>query len=198
MIRIKVVDGQPVGHDEVDDGAEFLTEPCGDKPYYVVATLTDATPGPFQVKTGPVYDLINGTITYSVGYIPAAEIAAAKIVAIKTEREARLAAGFDYDFGNGRGVHHIGTTRQDLIGWGEVTDLAEALRAAGQAAAIINMMTDTGSCQVTPDEWAEIQIAAAAVRQPIWGASFVAQAAIAALLASGDAAALAAFDPAGW
>lgn len=93
------------------------------------------------------------------------------------ERERRLALGFDYDFGGDdpRGVHHIGTTAQDMIGWREVTDLASALIAAGNGAGTIQVVTDTGPVVVTADEWQQILIASGAWRQPIWGASFILQ-----------------------
>jgi hypothetical protein len=95
---------------------------------------------------------------------------------IIAERERRLALGFDYDFGEGdpRGVHHIGTTAQDMAGWREVTDLANALIAAGETTPIL-IVTDTGPAEVTPAEWSAILITAGAARQPIWAASFVLQ-----------------------
>lgn len=92
------------------------------------------------------------------------------------ERERRLALGFDHDFGDGRGVHHIGTTAQDMIGWREVTDLSNALIAAGKGSVTIQIVTDTGPVAVTAAEWQAILIASAAWRQPIWGASFALQA----------------------
>lgn len=36
---------------------------------------------------------------------------------VVAERERRLALGFDYDVGDGRGVHHIGTTPDDMRKW---------------------------------------------------------------------------------
>lgn len=90
---------------------------------------------------------------------------------VEAERRRRLALGFDYDFGDARGVHRIGTTKEDMEGWDEVTTLADALRALGQTTPI-SILTETGPAQVMPDEWAAILLAAAAFRQPIWGASF--------------------------
>ena len=87
----------------------------------------------------------------------------------------RLAAGFDYDFADGRGVHTIGTTEKDMDGWREVTDLANARIATSDTTAI-TIATDTGTCQVTPTEWQAVLKAAAAFRQPIWGYSFALQA----------------------
>lgn len=91
---------------------------------------------------------------------------------IHTERDRRLAQGFDYDFGDSRGVHRIGTTPADLRGWDEVTKLAQARTNAGDSTPI-DVMTDTGPIQVTPAEWNDVMLAAAAFRQPIWQASFV-------------------------
>lgn len=99
-----------------------------------------------------------------------------KITGIVAERERRLQLGFSYDFGNGRGVHRIGTTEADMIGWREVTDLANALIATGNGANTINILTDTGAVAITATEWAGILIAAAQFRQPIWAASFALQA----------------------
>ncbi len=40
-----------------------------------------------------------------------------------SERDRRLSLGFEYDFGNERGVHHIATTPEDMKGWDEVSKL---------------------------------------------------------------------------
>lgn len=92
------------------------------------------------------------------------------------ERERRLALGFDYDFGDTRGVHHIGTTAQDLKNWDEVTKLAQAAINLGQPDTMINIITDTGPCQVTATEWQHVLLAAGEARQPIFHASFALQA----------------------
>lgn len=91
---------------------------------------------------------------------------------VETERNRRLALGFDYDFGDERGVHRIATTPKDMVGWDEVTKLASALLATGQSTPI-TIATGTGVTQVTPMEWQQVMLAAAQFRQPIWGASFV-------------------------
>lgn len=91
------------------------------------------------------------------------------------ERSRRLALGFDYDFGDARGVHHIGTTPQDMIGWDEVTKFAHALINAGDTTTTIGIVTNTGATQVTALEWNAILIAAGEFRQPVWMASFVLQ-----------------------
>lgn len=92
------------------------------------------------------------------------------------ERKRRLALGFDYDFGDDRGVHRIGTTEADLKGWDEVTDIASADIALGNGSTAISIATDTGPCTVTALEWQSILVAAGAFRQPIWAASFALQA----------------------
>lgn len=92
------------------------------------------------------------------------------------ERRRRLSLGFDYDFGDARGVHRIGTTEADMTGWDEVSKVASALIAVGMPSAPIDLVTDTGPVQVTATEWQMILVAAAQFRQPIWGASFVLQA----------------------
>ncbi len=88
------------------------------------------------------------------------------------ERAKRLASGFDYDFGDARGVHRIGTTPEDLAGWDEVSKFAGALIDTGMPAGTIDIFTDTGPVSVTAAEWRAIEVAAAAFRQPIWVASF--------------------------
>lgn len=92
---------------------------------------------------------------------------------IASERARRLALGFQYDFGDARGVHRIGTTPADMIGWGEVSTFAGALLDSGDTTTTIAIVTDTGPCLVTAAEWRAVEIAAAAFRQPIWASSFV-------------------------
>ncbi|MFG1429163.1 DUF4376 domain-containing protein [Roseixanthobacter glucoisosaccharinicivorans] len=91
------------------------------------------------------------------------------------ERDRRLALGFSYDFGDSRGVHRIGTTPEDQQGWSEVTTLAQALLASGDAATPISIITDTGPATVTAQEWMAVLLAAGDHRQPIWSASFLLQ-----------------------
>jgi hypothetical protein len=92
------------------------------------------------------------------------------------ERERRLALGFDYAFGDARGVHRIGTTEADMKGWEEVDKAASALIALGMGGQSINIVTDTGATTVTALEWKQIILAATLHRQPIWAASFMLQA----------------------
>lgn len=91
---------------------------------------------------------------------------------VETERKRRLSIGFDYNFGDARGVHRIGTTESDMKGWDEVSKYAGALIDAGQQSTPISIATNTGVCTVTPIEWRAIEIASAAFRQPLWAASF--------------------------
>jgi hypothetical protein len=91
---------------------------------------------------------------------------------VAAERSRRLAVGFDYDFKDGRGVHHIGTSESDLRGWAEVTDWMNANLARNNPSAQLNILTDTGAVSVTPLDWADILQAATEFRQPIWMASF--------------------------
>lgn len=93
--------------------------------------------------------------------------------AAKAERDRRLALGFDYDFGDARGVHHVGTTDEDMKAWDrEVTPYANALVQSGDSTTTIGIKTDTGPVTVTGPEWMAMLIAAAQVRQPIWAAYF--------------------------
>lgn len=88
------------------------------------------------------------------------------------ERDRRLSLGFDYDFGDARGVHRIGTTDEDRKGWQEVTDVSNAAINSGAPNVEIKISTDTGEVVITAQEWQSILLAAAAFRQPIWQASF--------------------------
>ena len=95
---------------------------------------------------------------------------------VLAERARRLALGFDYDFEDERGVHRIGTTDQDMKGWDEVSKIAQALINLGMGSTPIDIVTDTGPCEVTAMEWQQVLAAAAAFRQPIWANSFELQA----------------------
>lgn len=89
------------------------------------------------------------------------------------EKDRRLALGFDYDFGDERGVHHIGATASDMDGWDEVAKWANTKLTLDQPDATTTIATDTGPATITPMEWYSIQDAAATHRQTIWQASFV-------------------------
>jgi hypothetical protein len=96
--------------------------------------------------------------------------------AVVQERLRRLELGFDYDFGDARGVHRIGTTDADMKGWDEVAKAAAAYLALGQPGAVMEIVTDTGHASVTAMEFQSLLAAAAAYRQPIWAVSFALQA----------------------
>jgi hypothetical protein len=96
---------------------------------------------------------------------------------VAAERKRRLAMGFDYDFGDARGVHRIGTTEADLENWTEVNTVANAAINLGQGStATIDILTDTGPATVTALEWQSVLLQAGMVRQPIFAASFALQA----------------------
>lgn len=95
---------------------------------------------------------------------------------VQMERARRLALGFAYDFGDARGVHQIGTTPDDMIGWRDVIDYANALIDSGDTTTKIAIVTDTGPAEVTAPEWQAIMLVAASVRQNIWAKSFALQA----------------------
>ena len=107
--------------------------------------------------------------------IQPADIPPITVQNIVTERERRLSLGFDYNFNDVRGIHHIGTTESDMIGWDEVTKFANALITTGNESQTLNIVTDTGPVQLTALEWQGVLIAAGIFRQPIWAASFYLQ-----------------------
>lgn len=95
---------------------------------------------------------------------------------VARERQRRFDMGFVYNFGDERGQHLIGTTRTDLEGWREVTDIANAAIAVGQPNTSISILTNTGPVSITAAEWQLILIAASEARQPLWAKSFILQA----------------------
>ena len=94
---------------------------------------------------------------------------------VQEERKRRLGLGFDYDFGDARGVHRIGTTDEDMVGWRDVIDYANALIDSGDTTTLIDIVTDTGAAQVTAPEWQAVMLQAATVRQTLWAKSFALQ-----------------------
>jgi len=101
---------------------------------------------------------------------PPAIITAEMVIA---ERERRLALGFDYDFGDERGIHHIATSPDDMRKWmDEVTPWAQSFINLGQPAGEITISTDKGMVVITAMEWQSILVAAAGYRQPLYAASF--------------------------
>lgn len=95
---------------------------------------------------------------------------------IVAERQRRLSAGFDFDFGGIRGVHRIGTTEDDERGWDKVTMIAQALLNTGTPGGSIAIVTNTGPVLITALEWQQVLLAAAAFQQPIFARSFELQA----------------------
>lgn len=91
------------------------------------------------------------------------------------ERRRRLSVGFNYDFGDERGVHRIGTTENDMIGWDEVTKWAQAKLSLGDNDATKTIVTDTGLTYIKPIEWFSVIEAADSFRGPIWEKSFLLQ-----------------------
>jgi len=93
---------------------------------------------------------------------------------LAAELDRRLAAGFDYDFGGQRGVHHFGTTPADMARWiQEVTPLAQAAMNMGEQSRQIAIKTETGPTIVTASEWWRVLDAAADWRQPLYAAYFM-------------------------
>ncbi|MBY6138518.1 hypothetical protein KUV26_03640 [Leisingera daeponensis] len=94
-------------------------------------------------------------------------------VLLTDELERRLAVGFDYDFGDSRGTHRIGTTPADMKRWvDEVSPAAQALINVGQPDATIDLKTEVGPVSVTAAEWQQVLVAAMLFRQPIFQAYF--------------------------
>ncbi|WP_296101486.1 hypothetical protein [uncultured Agrobacterium sp.] len=94
------------------------------------------------------------------------------------EVNRRLSLGFDFDFGDERGVHHFGTTPGDMTRWmQEVTPLAQAAMNIGEPDRLVGIKTNTGLVEVKASEWWLVLDAAAAWRQPLYAAYFALKAA---------------------
>lgn len=130
--------------------------------------LVETTPPAGQRWTGGFTEVAGRPAPVFADIVPT-------VADVLAERERRLALGFDHDFGDARGVHHIGTAAEDQRGWDEVSKIALARSAAGTTTPIA-IVTDTGPCMVTPAEWLAVLETAADFRQPIWQASFILQA----------------------
>lgn len=121
-----------------------------------------------SLKPGEDYDWVDGAWVHVPP--PPSPATADMVIA---ERERRLALGFDYDFGDERGIHHIATTPDDIRKWmDEVTPLAQSYINLGQPAGEITISTDKGMVVITAMEWQSILVAAAGYRQPLYAASF--------------------------
>ena len=129
--------------------------------YTKAAFLTEVAPYDFAEPSPP----------------PAPVVPAPTVDDVVAERERRLALGFDFNFADARGIHHIGTTPDDMRKWmDEVTPLAQTYINAGQPNGEITIATETGIAVITAEEWQSILIAAAGYRQPLYAASFALQA----------------------
>lgn len=91
---------------------------------------------------------------------------------VVAEQRRRLAQGFDFDFGNERGVHHIATTEQDMKDWSEVTTWATVKLLTGDTASKLTIATNTGVAEVTAPEWMAVLNAGTLARQPIYQGAF--------------------------
>ena len=129
----------------------------------------DAVPANKAVKDTTV-QRVNGVVKYVNTLKNAPYPKASDVIA---ERERRLALGFDYDFGDERGVHHIGTTEQDHKGWDYVIRFANASINTGAPSAEVGIVTNTGPVTVTAAEWQAILLAGAPIHQAIWEKSFI-------------------------
>ena len=95
---------------------------------------------------------------------------------VQAERIRRLGLGFSYDFKDVRGVHVIGTTPADMLGWDDVDKSVNALVTLGLISQTFDIVTNTGRATITPVDWAKITLGATAFRTPIWFASFTLEA----------------------
>lgn len=117
-------------------------------------------------------DIAEGSL-YRDGKIVEAPTPSPSDEQIVRELGRRLAKGFDFNFGDARGVHRIGTTQADMERWTkEVTPLATALLNLSQPDGKIAIRTETGTVTVTAREWQRILLAAGTVRQPLYQAFF--------------------------
>ena len=120
-------------------------------------------------ETGAIGDTyVDGVLTR-----PVVAVTADGVIA---ERTRRLALGFDYDFGDARGIHHFETSEEDMKGWDTVDKSANAFVAVGMPDQEINLATGSGAVTITAIEWSSIMVAATIWQQPIWQASFTLQA----------------------
>ena len=138
---------------------------------YLIVELPPTGSGSIDTPGEPTYDEEQDRVTrtHSLSAAPVTK------GMVQAECQRRLAVGFEYDFGDERGVHVIATTDKDMRGWGEVTEIARSRRARSITTPI-TIATETGACQVSPIEWESVIGAAGDFRQPIWGASFLLQA----------------------
>lgn len=170
--------GQPIG-----EGEDAVCHPLHIEQLWSAGQLADwGLYVPVEADPVPEGKVVTETRVERIGEVvkfvhTLAELPDPTVDDVVAERERRLAAGFDYDFGDERGVHHIGTRPDDMRKWmDEVTPISQALINAGQTTAVIGISTDTGPVEVEAMEWQLILIAAGQWRQPIYQRSFVIQA----------------------
>lgn len=101
------------------------------------------------------------------------QVNAERRAGILEERARRIAMGFEYDFGDERGVHYIQTRPADEEGWKQADRWASAMTGLGDTESTLLINTSRGPVQVTAPEWHAIVAHGASVQQPIWQASFV-------------------------
>lgn len=96
------------------------------------------------------------------------------VAEIIRERQRRFELGFEFSFGDDdpRGVHRFGTTEADMLGWNDVTVIAQAHLNLGNPAGQIFIETETGSIAVSAVEWQRILMAGGQRKQEIWLKSF--------------------------
>lgn len=100
------------------------------------------------------------------------EINAERRAGVIEERSRRLALGFEFDFGDARGVQYIQTRPVDAEGWQQVDRWAAAMSGMGDATSTLLIVTGTGPVNVTAPEWHALVAYGSTVQQPIWQASF--------------------------
>ena len=148
-----------VSHELIEGGIQISDQQYADAVAGIVAGKSVSIEGGFH--------LVGASLPGSPPSPPTAED-------IGVERDRRLGLGFDYDFKDDRGVHHLNTTAEDMKGWDVVTKLKDALFQKGDATTTIAISTATGEVSVTGPEWNDILLFAAAnFEQPLWQASFV-------------------------
>lgn len=162
-----------------DDGAYLGASVADPDPLNSGEHLTPAfstiIPPPDE-REGFVRRFVDGAWGYSPegeDETPPTEEPVVSVAMVSAELDRRLALGFDYNFGDERGIHHFGTTPQDMKRWTEeVTPLSQAYINMGQPGGQIGIKTETGPVFVTAAEWQLILLAAGAHRQPIYQAYF--------------------------
>jgi len=119
-----------------------------------------------KIEVSRSVQLVYGAVKWVIAYEDAAPPPPITADQVWAEKDRRWAFGFQYDFGDARGVHHIATTPKDLEDWQKVTSLAQALLNGGQTTFPITIYTTNGAIQITPVEWQSVLIAAAQFFQP--------------------------------